>query len=104
MKKVTTTIKVLAVLLVVAATFTSCSNNENGSVNKSEIDSLRNQLAMLTAGNEMISKNLQTFDTLDYTVFTNQQWTRLHESHAKNIVVHWPDGHFTTGIEKHIED
>ena len=53
---------------------------------------------------ETISKNLQTFDTLDYTVFTNQQWTRLHESHAKDILVHWPDGHTTSGIEKHIED
>ena len=50
MKKVTTTIKALVALLVVAAivTFTSCSNNGNGSVSKSEIDSLRNQIAMLT--------------------------------------------------------
>ena len=99
-------IKTFAWLQIVEATvtFTSCSNDGNSSASKSEIDSLRNQLAMLTAGNEMISKNLQTFDTLDYTVFTNQQWTRLHESHAKDILVHWPDGHTTSGIEKHIED
>ena len=105
MKK-TTTIKLFAALIILAATvtFTGCSNNGNGSVSKSEMDSLRNQIATLTAGNEMISKNLQTFDTLDYTVFTNQQWTRLHESHAKDILVHWPDGHTTSGIEKHIED
>ena len=107
MKKGTTTIKALAALMIVAAiiTFSSCSSNSgNGNVSQSEIDSLRNQIKELTSGNEMIAKNLQTFDTLDYTVFSNQEWTRLHESHAADIIVHWPDGHFTTGIEKHIED
>ena len=105
MKKATT-IKALATLLVATTTaiITSCSNNGNGYANKSEIDSLRNQITELTSGNEMIAKNIATFDTLDYTVFTNQEWTRLHESHAKDIKVNWPDGHFTTGIEKHIED
>ena len=49
-------------------------------------------------------KNLQTFDTLDYTVFSNQEWIRLHESHSVDIKVNWPDGHFTTGIDKHIAD
>jgi hypothetical protein len=106
MKKVTTTIKTAAALLAAVATvtFTSCTNPRNDAASKTEIDSLRNQITQLTSGNEMISKNLTTFDTLDYTVFTNQQWTRLHESHSKDIIVHWPDGHTTTGIEKHIED
>ncbi|MGG9962702.1 ester cyclase [Ferruginibacter sp. SUN106] len=94
-----------AALFITAAifTFTSCTNN-NKAVSQSEIDSLKNQIVTLTAGNESIAKNLVTFDTLDFTVFTNQQWTRLHESHAKDIKVNWPDGHFTTGIDKHIED
>jgi hypothetical protein len=48
--------------------------------------------------------HLTTFDTLDYTVFTGQQWARLHESHSQDVVVHWPDGHQTKGIQKHIED
>ena len=51
-----------------------------------------------------IAKDLQTFDTLDYVVFSNQEWTRLHESHSKDVIVNWPDGHHTNGIEKHIED
>jgi hypothetical protein len=50
------------------------------------------------------SKNLKTFDTLDYVVFSNQEWTRLHESHSKDVIVNWPDGHHTNGIQKHIED
>lgn len=47
---------------------------------------------------------LATFDTLDYDVFSNQKWDQLSESHATDIVVTWPDGHDTNGIEKHIDD
>ena len=101
-----TTIKTLATLLAIAAivTFTSCGNNGNNSVNKAEIDSLKNQITQLTSGNEEIAKHLATFDTLDYTIFSNQEWTRMHESHSKDIKVIWPDGHIAIGIEKHIED
>lgn len=51
-----------------------------------------------------VAKNLETFDTLDYVVFSNQEWTRLHESHSQDVKVNWPDGHHTNGIERHIED
>ena len=51
-----------------------------------------------------VEKNLKVFDTLDFDVFSNPKWDRLQESHAKDIVVTWLDGHETTGIEKHIED
>jgi len=51
-----------------------------------------------------IAANLANFDDLDFNVFTGQKWTELHRSHAANITVHWPDGHSTQGIEKHIED
>ena len=48
--------------------------------------------------------NLKTFDALDFDVFSNQKWERLKESHSKDVIVHWPDGHITTGIERHIKD
>ncbi len=51
-----------------------------------------------------VEKNLKVFDTLDFDVFSNQKWDRLKESHAPDIVVTWPDGHETKGIEKHIDD
>lgn len=53
---------------------------------------------------QWIARNLAKFDTLDYDVFSHQQWDRLKESHAQDIVVTWPDGHETRGIDKHIED
>jgi hypothetical protein len=48
--------------------------------------------------------NLETFDALDFEVFTHQDWARLGESHAPYIRVHFPDGHYTDGIDRHIAD
>lgn len=48
--------------------------------------------------------NLENFDDLDFNVFSGQKWDELSKSHAKDIVVHWPDGHSTTGIDVHITD
>ncbi|SEF99051.1 SnoaL-like polyketide cyclase [Thalassococcus halodurans] len=62
------------------------------------------ELAQYQAAEARIEKNLKTFDTLDFEVFSNQQWDRLHESHAQDIKVHWPDGRTTDGIDVHIDD
>ncbi len=48
--------------------------------------------------------NLETFDALDFDVFSRQDWSRLGESHAPYIRVHWPDGHYTDGIDQHTQD
>lgn len=53
---------------------------------------------------ELAARNLQTFDELDFEVFSNEDWERLHESHNEDIVVTWPDGHSTVGIDRHIAD
>ncbi len=62
------------------------------------------KLARHEAAEKIANTHLATFDTLDFDVFTNQKWDRLKESHSKDITVHWPDGHETKGIERHIED
>ncbi|KAA2242780.1 ester cyclase [Chitinophaga agrisoli] len=69
-----------------------------------EVDSLRGVINQLNAANKEVSQYLAKFDTLDYTVFSNQQWARFHESHDQHIKVYWPDGHVTTGLPKHLED
>lgn len=51
-----------------------------------------------------VERHLAVFDTLDFEVFGNQKWDRLAESHAKDIVVTWPDGHETHGLATHVED
>jgi len=106
MKKRILTLTFAAGAIIAATTiFSSCSQNKGTvKVSRQELDSLRNQIKVMTSGNSTLAKNLITFDTLDYTVFSNQQWTRFHESHSKDVKVNWPDGHFTTGLEKHIQD
>ncbi|MFE7543946.1 ester cyclase [Streptomyces platensis] len=49
-------------------------------------------------------KNLEVFDDLDFDVYSGQKWDRVGESHAQNIRVHWPDGHYTDGLDRHIAD
>jgi hypothetical protein len=103
-KTPTTTLLTFFIASVTVISFNSCNSANSSNVSQSEIDSLRNQINQLTANDATLAKNLASFDTLDYTVFTNQEWTRLHETHAKDIKVYWPDGHVTEGLEKHIED
>ncbi|MBI4687570.1 MAG: hypothetical protein HY756_07290 [Nitrospirae bacterium] len=73
------TIGIITSLLLglVIISFGACTNR-----NSEELQAIRAERAT-------IEKNLTTFDTLDYVVFSNQEWTRLHESHAKDIKVFW---------------
>lgn len=56
------------------------------------------------AAKSPVDRHLATFDDLDYNVFTHQKWDELKKSHSKDIVVHWPDGRQTKGIDQHIAD
>jgi hypothetical protein len=93
----------MAVLLagMMVPVFAAGSETDNYSP---EMQVMVDQLKKFTDEKAQADKNLATFDELDYVVFSNQQWTRLHESHAKDVIVNWPDGHKTNGIDKHIED
>jgi hypothetical protein len=83
----------------------SCNHTENtNGYSKQQVDSLKNIVLQLTASNDTIASHLRTFDTLDYEVFSGQQWHRFQESHAKNIKVYWPDGHVTEGLDVHLVD
>jgi hypothetical protein len=62
------------------------------------------KLAANEPANKLTASHIATFDALDFDVFTHQKWDRLHESHSKDVTVHWPDGHVTHGIDKHIAD
>jgi len=99
----------LVIAVVISGLFitliSGCSNKSGNSLEmQAKVDSMKTLLKSISEGNKTVEKNLMTFDTLDYVVFSNQEWTRLHESHSKDVIVNWPDGHHTNGIERHIED
>jgi hypothetical protein len=106
MEKFKITIQGFTAVMIIAAVaiLSSCNKSGTISVRQTEIDSLRNQIKGMISGNQVLTKNLVTFDTLDFTIFSNQEWVRFHESHSKDIKVDWPDGHFTIGLERHIQD
>ncbi len=107
-KSILVSLRVVTVLLigVTAAATTGCSPSRGGYSPEmlAKIDSMQTVLKGMATGEAAMDQNLRTFDTLDYTVFSNQEWVRLHESHSQDIVVNWPDGHHTNGIERHIAD
>ena len=84
----------LAVILI--STLTASAQS------KKEISDAKKQLDEILAGNKLTEEYLQKFDTLDFVVYSNQEWERLHESHAENILVYYPDGSTTVGLEDHI--
>jgi len=107
MKKEKMTIKVLAIIVCIATSiaFTGCGNNP-GDHDKDKSDSISLDASTISSAstNETIAKNIATFDTLDFNIFSKRDWSRFHESHDKNIKVHFPDGHTTEGLDKHIQD
>jgi hypothetical protein len=108
MKKLTLSVAFVAVLvfgLIILSPFAGSSNESGYSPEmRAKIDEMKKELKKYTDDRATVEKNLITFDTLDFVVFSNQEWVRLHESHSKDVVVNWPDGHHTNGIDRHIED
>jgi hypothetical protein len=93
---------VIITLLIAAS---GCSfKNEYTPEMQSKVDSMTSVLQKIAENDSTVNSRLVKFDTLDFVVFSNQEWIRFHESHDKDIVVNWPDGHHTNGLERHIED
>lgn len=51
-----------------------------------------------------LKQHLDTFDDLDFNVYSGQKWDEFHRSHHRDILVHYPDGHTTTGLEAHLAE
>jgi len=108
MKEMARSVGLVALIILsfmISSTFAASSDKSNYSPKmKTKIEEMKKELKKFTDERAMVETNLKTFDELDFVVFSNQEWTRLHESHSKDVKVNWPDGHYTNGIERHIED
>lgn len=90
---------IVIALGAVSIAATGCSSGDTGKSAQTT-----QQATALGDSAKAIAANLAKFDTLDFDVFSNQKWDRLKESHAADIIVSWPDGHDTHGIDRHIAD
>lgn len=106
MKTLSNSLKMAAVLCLLFAYLAACTNKtvNSGTETQAKIDSMQNVLMAIANQKDTLEKTLAKFDTVDFVVFSGQQWARFHESHAKDVIVNWPDGHHTNGLDRHIED
>ena len=68
-----------------------------------DVEMMKQRLAEVQRQNQVEAANLANFDDLDFNVYSGQRWDQLGKSHAKDIVVHYPDGSTTKGLDPHIE-
>jgi SnoaL-like polyketide cyclase len=108
--KTTTRKSHIAILVVCLCAFmvslTGCSGSDSADSKEmqSKVDSMTTVLKSYADGSDTLEKHLTIFDTLDFVIFSGQEWIRFHESHSNDIVVNWPDGHHTNGLPRHLED
>jgi hypothetical protein len=84
------------------ATLGACSQ-PTPSTNTADATAVK-ELAAMKATEAQEQTNLANFDDLDFRVYSGQKWDEFTKSHAPDIVVHWPDGRTTTGLEAHLAD
>lgn len=90
--------KKLNLILVAVVLISTLTANAQS---KKEVNA-KKQLNEILAGYKLTEEYLEKFDTLDFVVYSNQEWERLHESHSKDILVYYPDGSTTKGLDDHI--
>jgi len=77
-------------VLILSGTVVSCASDK--------------RIVKIKQVHQVEQANLENFDDLDFNVYSGQKWEQLGRSHGKDIVVHWPDGRTTKGIDAHIDD
>lgn len=92
-------IRTLAAIVVVAVISALAGCNSGSAALQAKVDSLASELQKYTDEKEVTDHRLLVFDTLDYDFYTNQKWDQFNHSHADDIVVYYPDGSTTTGLD-----
>ncbi|WP_316675240.1 ester cyclase [uncultured Tolumonas sp.] len=94
----------LALVLATSATAAFAESKTTTAADRAEIDALKVQVNAIAKTRHTEKAHLANFDDLDFNVYSGQKWDQLGKSHAKDITVHYPDGHTTKGLDKHIEE
>lgn len=94
---------VAAVLLMASSTSVAFAATQTAA-EQAEIAALKAQVAAVAKTRQTEQTNLTNFDDLDFNVYSGQKWDELGKSHAKDILVHYPDGHTTKGLAAHIDE
>lgn len=71
---------------------------------RAKIEEMAKKVKKYSEEEKTVAQNMETFEKFNLDIFGKQDWSRIKESHSKDIVVYWPNGHHTDGIDKYIED
>jgi hypothetical protein len=93
--------KYISTLLLSVAALAGCATSSTQT--SADIDLMKHQLADIRNTKQLEKTNLENFDDLDFNVYSGQKWDQFYKSHGKDIVVHYPDGSVTKGLDSHIE-
>ncbi|MBW8823787.1 MAG: ester cyclase [Xanthomonadales bacterium] len=105
MNTTTQWLSVLAVFCASALGLAACTQPaQTAATQPSAQSAAEKELASIKATQAQGQKNLATFDDLDFNRYSNQDWEGFHKSHANDILVHYPDGHTTKGLEAHFAE
>ena len=91
----------ISTFLLSVAALTGCATSSTQT--SGDIDLMKHQLAEIRNTTQLEKTNLENFDDLDFNVYSGQKWEQFYKSHGKDIVVHYPDGSVTKGLDSHIE-
>lgn len=91
----------ISTFLLSVAALTGCATSSTQT--SADIDLMKHQLAEIRNTKQLEKTNLENFDDLDFNVYSGQKWEQFYKSHGKDIVVHYPDGSVTKGLDSHIE-
>lgn len=84
---------VSVLLLGLVLTVIGCSNSQD-----------QEELNKFKAEQALTDMRLARFDSLDFDIYSNQDWQDFSISHAEDIKVYYPDGTVTTGLyPEHID-
>ncbi len=88
--------------LAVGAAIAGCANQRSDATQPPA--DLMQALQAYQSDGQTTDVRLKIFDELDFDVYSHQKWGRLSESHAEDILVHYPDGSTTKGLPDHIKE
>lgn len=67
-----------------------------------DIAEMKKKLFEVQQTKEQEKAELSNFDDLDFNVYSNRRWDLFEKSHSKDVIVHYPDGSTTKGLDAHI--
>lgn len=98
MKTIKRNYVLLIAFMAVALLFVNCTTS-NSSELQSKIQNLEVTLKSFKLEKALAEQRLMSFDTLDFDFYTYQKWEKFNQNHSDEILVYYPDGSTTKGLE-----